>query len=367
MNVSWAGDAGITDLATNLFVATSPWSYTLAPPDTTSPLLTAITPAPDATLSNLTQIVLTFSKPVVGVDADDLLVNDQPAVFLTNSGNTYDFTLASPAAGSLHVRFDANHGITDVAGNAFDETAAGNSWNYTLIDATPPTVVQVTPAPNATVTRLDTVQILFSEAVTGVTADALLINGSRATNVSGAGLGPYLFSFAQPSPGLVQFSWAASHGITDLSPLSNRLARAAWSATLATAGTPGRAIINEFLTANISATGLLDEDGALSDWIEVFNPGATAVNLAGWSLTDDSGDLGKWTFPDYTLGPGQFLVVFASGKDRRVVGGTKRLHANFALSPCGEYLALCPPELPRVPARSLRRDTRLSATTTATA
>lgn len=350
VTVTWAGDTAITDLATNQFVGTNSWTYTVVPPDTTAPVLTLVTPAPDATLSNLSQISVTFSKPVVGVDPDDLLVNDQPAVSLAQSANTYYFTLAPPSPGNLQVRFDPGHGITDLAGNAFDETAAGHRWNYTLVDATPPAVARVTPAPNATVTRLETVQILFSEPVAGVTADALRVNGVPATNVIGAGLGPYIFSFPQPPAGSVQFGWAESNGITDLSPLSNALAGTTWSNTLANPGQPGRAIINEFLTANIAAAGLRDEDGDLSDWIEISNPGDNAVNLAGWSLTDDAGDLEKWIFPDMTLAPGQYLVVFASGKNRRAVGGASRLHTSFTLSPYGDYLALCPPELPRVPA-----------------
>ncbi|MFN5716237.1 MAG: hypothetical protein ACK463_17005, partial [Bradyrhizobium sp.] len=41
---------------------------------------------------------------------------------------------------------------------------------------------------------------------------------------------------------------------------------------------------------------LADEDGFFSDWIEVYNPSAFAVNLDGWSLTDNNGNLTKWKF-----------------------------------------------------------------------
>ena len=109
----------------------------------------------------------------------------------------------------------------------------------------------------------------------------------------------------------------------------------------------GQVIVSELLAANIAANGLRDEDGDLSGWIELFNPGPNTVNLTGWSLTDDAGDLSKWLFPPATLAPGRFLVVFASGKDRRPAGGVGRLHTSFSLSPYGEYLALCSPELPR--------------------
>ncbi len=104
------------------------------------------------------------------------------------------------------------------------------------------------------------------------------------------------------------------------------------------AGT-GKVIINEFLALN--SGGLQDEDGEYSDWIELYNPGATAVNLKNWSLTDDASTLSKWVFPDVTIGAGKYLVVFASGKDRKTQ--SPKFHTNFKLSGGGEYLALLEP------------------------
>ena len=98
-------------------------------------------------------------------------------------------------------------------------------------------------------------------------------------------------------------------------------------------------ILSEFMAEN--ETGLRDEDGAYSDWIEIQNDGTTPVNLAGWALTDDKQEPDKWIFPAITIAPGQFVVVFASDKDRRVVG--LPLHTNFSLSSAGEYLALIKP------------------------
>ena len=69
-------------------------------------------------------------------------------------------------------------------------------------------------------------------------------------------------------------------------------------------------VINEFLASNNGE--IQDEDGDFSDFIELSNRGDQAVNLAGWYLTDDAGDLNKWQFPSINLAPGQYLVVFAS-------------------------------------------------------
>lgn len=74
-------------------------------------------------------------------------------------------------------------------------------------------------------------------------------------------------------------------------------------------------VISEFMAAN--SRTLADEDGDFSDWIEIHNPGATTLDLDGWSLTDDETDLDAWVFPPTAIESGEYLVVFASGKDRR--------------------------------------------------
>jgi len=97
--------------------------------------------------------------------------------------------------------------------------------------------------------------------------------------------------------------------------------------------------ISEFMAANM--TTLRDEDGDAADWIEIRNPGSKPRSLAGWHLTDDPGELDKWTFPAVSLPGGGYLVVFASGKNRRDPAGN--LHTNFRLNAGGEYLALVEP------------------------
>jgi len=99
--------------------------------------------------------------------------------------------------------------------------------------------------------------------------------------------------------------------------------------------------INEVVASNGSS--LLDEDNTASDWIEIFNEQAGSANLNGWHLSDDPDNLTKWTFPAVTIGPNQFLVVFASAKDRRPTDGSN-LHTNFQLSGSGESLFLVKPD-----------------------
>lgn len=99
-------------------------------------------------------------------------------------------------------------------------------------------------------------------------------------------------------------------------------------------------VITEFMAQNTRT--LKDEDGEIVDWIEIQNQGSNAVSLLNWSLTDASGNKRKWLFPATNLPPSEFLVIFASEKNRSTPG--RPLHTNFKLSDGGEYLALVKPD-----------------------
>lgn len=317
-------------------------------PDVEPPRVASVEPAP-GTVEQLTQVTVTFTEPVVGVRAADVFLGAESATSVSGSGSVYVFTFAPPAAGPIELRWDAEARITDLAtpANTFDPLTAG-PWRYEIVDRTPPVVAELTPRPGLTVRRLTQAEVRFSEPVEGVEAADLLVNGVAARAVSGELAGPYRFEFTEPPPGQVQFTWAADHGIRDLANPPNAFTPQAWSVVVDPNYTVPPLRINEFLASNLSAAGLKDEDGELQDWIEIYNSSAEAVNLEGWSLTDDRDDPGRWVFPAVTLGPGQYLVVFASGKDRRATGAGARLHTNFKLGPEGEYLALLDHESPRV-------------------
>ncbi|MDB6108510.1 MAG: CotH protein, partial [Pedosphaera sp.] len=306
--------------------------------DTNRPVVAALSPSAGATLNGLTLIQVTFSKSVVGVDAEDLLVNGTPAEVVSGAGSNYVFTFTQPLPGSILFYWDVESAIVDGAGNYLDTSG---SWTYTLVDNTAPAIVSTVPTGGTTVSQLKQAQVMFSEPVTGVDASDVLINGTPSTNLTGTGPGPYVFQFAQPGQGTVQFSWVAGHNIRDLSPLSNLFSGTGWTVLLdSAAGSSAQTnlVINEFLAANQSSNGLTDEEGQLDDWIELYNGGASTVNLAGWSLTGNVDQPIQWVFPATNILAGEYLVVFASGKDRSVPGAN--LHANFSLNTSGQYLGL---------------------------
>ena len=99
-------------------------------------------------------------------------------------------------------------------------------------------------------------------------------------------------------------------------------------------------LISEFMAIN--DTLLEDEDGDFSDWIELHNRLNEAVDLDGWFLTDDEDELRKWRLPAVSIEAGEYLIMFASGKDRNDPNGP--LHTNFKLDGQGEYLAIMYPD-----------------------
>tara|TARA_Y100001935_G_scaffold223573_1_gene199240 strand:- start:175545 stop:177851 length:2307 start_codon:yes stop_codon:yes gene_type:complete len=91
--------------------------------------------------------------------------------------------------------------------------------------------------------------------------------------------------------------------------------------------------INELMSDN--ETTIQDDFGAYEDWVELYNPLDTEVNLIGFYLTDDFNDPKKWAFPDTTIPAGGFLLVWTDNDDEE-----GPLHTNFALSNDGEELGL---------------------------
>ncbi|MBS1533431.1 MAG: putative Ig domain-containing protein, partial [Bacteroidetes bacterium] len=95
-------------------------------------------------------------------------------------------------------------------------------------------------------------------------------------------------------------------------------------------------VINELMASNTAS--IQDEDNSREDWIELHNKGSVSVNLLGYGISDDPALPFKWTFPNVSIAAGQYLIVWASDKNRAVAG--QPLHTNFKISGSGEALYL---------------------------
>lgn len=203
-----------------------------------------------------------------------------------------------------------------------------------------PTVAAVEPLPDMVLPTFDFVGVTFNENVTGVDASDLRVNGSPATSLTVLNPREYQFRFPQPATGGVTVAWVDNTGIvdTDLAP-NPFVPGPAWSYTLNPEAVPVTAVISEFQADNQS--GIRDDDGQRSDWIEIRNTGSVPISLAGWFLTDSKANLTKWRFPAVNIPVNKYLLVWASEKDRTAVD--RPLHTNFKLDKDGEYLALVDP------------------------
>ncbi|MFA9388637.1 MAG: CotH kinase family protein [Prolixibacteraceae bacterium] len=74
-------------------------------------------------------------------------------------------------------------------------------------------------------------------------------------------------------------------------------------------------IFNEVMSSNQQY--MLDSDNDTPDWFELYNAGTTPINLADYSVNDNLDPDLAWTFPSYSINPGAYILVFASGKDRK--------------------------------------------------
>ena len=106
----------------------------------------------------------------------------------------------------------------------------------------------------------------------------------------------------------------------------------------------GNLVINEFMASN--ATSNADEDGDHEDWIELYNKGDQPYNLKGVGISDDYERPFRWVLPEVNIRPGEFLVVWASGKDRN--DPHSPLHTNFRINKEGEELLLTLPDGERI-------------------
>ncbi len=106
-------------------------------------------------------------------------------------------------------------------------------------------------------------------------------------------------------------------------------------------------VISEFMASN--ETTVKDGHGNYEDWIEIWNPDGTAINLQGWRLTDSKSKPNKFVFPSLILAPNSRLLVMASNRSGSTGVATHidplgYPHTPFSLAKEGEYLALLKPD-----------------------
>ncbi len=135
------------------------------------------------------------------------------------------------------------------------------------LDQTVPAVSGEVPVRDSTIGSLSSVSVTFSEAVTGVVAGDLAVNGSPATNVTGTGAGPYVFSgYTAPPAGTVTVTLAAG-AIQDVT---------------------GNPFNGDNWIYNLSTVLISGYIRSVENW-NIFGVQMTATNGGGSAVTDSSG------------------------------------------------------------------------------
>jgi hypothetical protein len=88
-------------------------------------------------------------------------------------------------------------------------------------------------------------------------------------------------------------------------------------------------VINE--VAPMGTDNCIDFLGANEDWIELYNPGPSAVYLGNKFISDDASNWNKWPLPNVTLDPGDFQLLYADKEPEQGVN-----HLDFKLDDLSE-------------------------------
>jgi len=96
--------------------------------------------------------------------------------------------------------------------------------------------------------------------------------------------------------------------------------------------------LNELQAQN--TTGPADNVGEREPWIELYNAGATTLDLSGYYLADNYNlNLTQWQFPvGASIAPGEFKLIWADGQPGQTAGAN--LHTSFRLNSTTGAVAL---------------------------
>ena len=89
--------------------------------DTTLPTVAQVSPAP-GTVNSLTNITVTFSEPVTGVNSEDFLIQGLGMAQMVSGPDAriYTFHFPQPPYGAIQIGWIIGNGIADLTGNPFN-------------------------------------------------------------------------------------------------------------------------------------------------------------------------------------------------------------------------------------------------------
>ena len=97
---------------------------------------------------------------------------------------------------------------------------------------------------------------------------------------------------------------------------------------IAVFSTDAQILINEYSAANYDT--YTDNYAEYEDWIELYNPTVSDIDISGWFLTDKPSNATKWQIPSSFIVPANgTAIIYCSGRDE-LLGGSA--HSNFKIT-----------------------------------
>ena len=163
----------------------------------TGPEVTLTTDAPDPTNTSPINVTATFSRPVTGFDAGDLVVSNGTVSGFAGGGAVYSFMITPTTEGLVTVKIPS--------GVAEDSAGNGNlpaPELYRVYDVTGLLVILESDATDPTFTSPINVTVTFSEPVTGFEAADVVVTNGTLGDFAGEGE-TYTVSVIPSADGLV--------------------------------------------------------------------------------------------------------------------------------------------------------------------
>jgi hypothetical protein len=96
-------------------------------------------------------------------------------------------------------------------------------------------------------------------------------------------------------------------------------------------------VINEIMAGN--SLSVSDQDGEYDDWVELYNGNNFSLNLNGYFLSDNENELDRWSFPNVSIQPNDYLIIWCDTAGVSQTG----LHTTYRLSADQEEVYLSSP------------------------
>ncbi len=283
-------------------------------------------------------LILNCNDLGVGLDTNFKLTSTGETVYLENGAGLLIDKVEFPALdnGQSYARFPDGSATVAITGNPTKGISNGNSQAPAVVkvNRTPliPSMDQVVTIEATLVSNsnIASVKLFYSLNSAPFTAVAMVLTGSsyQATIPATATTGKMDY-------------YVEVRGTNDKTSYSPAEAPTKTHDYLLNTDPLPLLVINEFMAFNTSCCP--DNDSGIpefDDWIEIYNQGTTAVNIAGMYWSDDKTNPFRYKVPSdnptlTTVPAGGYLIVWA---DNTSIQGP--LHLNFSLANAGEDVAL---------------------------